>query len=215
MDEIPSVSFKGGYAVVVEGDEYKRLELNGEDNQLAALMENLADYEKIYFVDINGIETDRPQMDLIHKLSTRREIWVDCGVRDMNTLLDLYVSGADKVVISTKTMVDTSFLGKAVEISDSMVFCIDMHGEEVLSPSEEVRNIGMIGLLERAVEVGFDIIIIYNLDQDRLDLSELRNVPEGDYELYVGGTVYINTVESKIKGKILGLREVLRYPTTS
>lgn len=204
MDNIPSISFRDGYPVVVEDDRYEVLRSEGEIVAFEELMSLLADYERLYFVDINGIERDHPQMDLIARLSTRRELWVDCGVRDMNTLLDLYVSGADRVVVSTKSMIDLAFIGEAVEISDRMVFCMDFFAGNMISSMEDTD---MIELLEKAVELGYDTVVINNLDEVPLDLSELRNAPRGDHHIYVGGRVK-NGDDEQIKGRILDLKEI-------
>ncbi len=216
MDEIPSVSFKDGQIVIVNKDQYEILRIDKKEADLSRLMVSLEDYDKLYLVDLDGIEINRPQLELIHKLSTRREVWADCGVSDINTVLDLYVSGADRVVISTKTMDDLSLMEEAVNISDSMIFSIDIFEGKVLSPVEDVKKEGLFDILERAVEVGFDLIVISNLGDDTLDLSELRNSPEGEYEIYVSGKVDINRkLEEIINGKILDLKEVLGFHRTS
>ncbi len=207
MDDIPSVSFKEGSVVVTENDEYVEHTIDGEATDINTLFESLSDYERIYLIDLDGIERNRPQLDLIKRLSIRREVWVDCGVRDMNTLLDLYVAGADRVVISTKTLRDMDFVEKAVEISDSMVFSIDIFHGKILSPSDEIGNMSLIQVLKKVVDMGIKTVIISNLDDSTLDLLELRNAPQEDYQIFTAGDV---RNDSDIEGRIIGLKEVLR-----
>ncbi len=211
MKEIPAISFKDGQIVVVNNGEYEKLKIEDEETDLSTLMNSLEDYDQIYLVDINGIESNRPQMELIHKLSTRREIWADCGVNDMNTLLDIYVSGADRVVISTKSIEDISILKDAVDISDSMIFTIDIFEGEVLSPSKEIKDMGMLGLVNKALDTGIELIVISNLSDGPLNILNLRNAKRGDHHIYIGGNVDMDgTIEGMITGRILGLKEVLQ-----
>ncbi|MFP3872633.1 MAG: HisA/HisF-related TIM barrel protein [Candidatus Natronoplasma sp.] len=209
---IPSISITDERPVVVEKDRYIPFTRNGKELDLWGVLEELTDHDKVYILDIDGIEFDRPQTDVIRKVSTRKEVWADTGARDSAGITDSFIAGADKSIISTKTMRSKESMEKSIELSDELILSID-YKDGLISPSEEIRNMGVRRIGEFVLDQGVDTIIFTDLSNQDFEERTLRSLPEGDYRLFVGGVKreradYLQ--HHNLKGFILTLREVIR-----
>ena len=71
LDVIPAFSVKDGEVVIVRDNKYERLEdEDGKPLDPVLFAEQvLKQYPRILVVDINGIESNRPQLELIQSLA--------------------------------------------------------------------------------------------------------------------------------------------------
>lgn len=213
MEIIPSVSFKSNRPVVVASGDYQNYNENGEESDINGIMSALSDFDKIYYIDIDGIESNRLQTEIIRKISTRKEIWADVGARDVETVTDSFIAGANKTVISTKTMYSLDIMEKASEISDELVFSID-YKKGIISPSESIRKKDIEEIVMNALDLNFDHIVISDLSEDEFDIQLIEYLPAGDYNLYISGNTYElkeNYYPEYLNGIILGLREAIDW----
>ena len=194
MEIIPSVSFKSNRPVVVASGDYQNYNGNGVESDINGIMSSLSDFDKIYYVDIDGI-------------------WADVGARDVETVTDSFIAGANKTVISTKTMYSLDIMEKASEISDELVFSID-YKEGIISPCESIRKKDIEEIVMNALDLNFDHIVISDLSEDEFDIQLIEYLPAEDYKLYICG----NTDDLKedycpeyLDGIILGLREAIEW----
>jgi phosphoribosylformimino-5-aminoimidazole carboxamide ribonucleotide (ProFAR) isomerase len=67
-------------------------------------------YERLYLVDLDGIERGAPQLEYIQELSRDIDLWVDAGVPTADSAIDILVAGAQRAVLSS------SYLRAPVEI---------------------------------------------------------------------------------------------------
>ncbi len=212
MEIIPSVSFKNGYLVVVQDGKYRYYKEEGEKVPPSSLLNILTGYEKLYLLDLDGIEHNSPQMEVIRVLSSRRELWADPGVNDIETVTDVYVAGSHRVVLSTKSMDNIELLEQAVEISRDMVLCVDTDSG-IISRSTEICSKGIRKMIEEAVDMGIEKIVLTNLSGTKFSTSHIREVPEGDFELYIGGGIENqgDDLTDRVDGVLLGFEEALKY----
>ncbi|MGM0406107.1 MAG: HisA/HisF-related TIM barrel protein [Thermoplasmatota archaeon] len=213
MKVIPSISFKGGKPVTVKNGHYEHYSKSGNNLDYNDVLSLLSDYDIIYLLDLNGIESRGLQSEVIRKVSTRREVWADVGARDTATITDGYIAGADRIVISTKTMYSIDLMNESSRISDKMIFCID-YKDGVISPSNEIKQTNIKELIVETVETGIDTIVIHDLSDKNFDTALLDYIPDKGHELYIGGKIDIDKIdlyEDKVDGVILGLEDSIKW----
>ncbi|MFO7791537.1 MAG: HisA/HisF-related TIM barrel protein [Candidatus Saliniplasma sp.] len=213
MKVIPSVSFKGNKPVITKNQRYVEYSKNGSKMDVWDVMDLLSGYDTIYFLDLDGIERRGLQSDILRKIGTRKEIWADVGARDTATITDAYIAGADKVVISTKTMYSKELIEESLKMSDEMIFCID-YKDGVISPSEKIKKYSTEELIRQATDNGIDTVVIHDLGSNDFDLNLIDYLPEREYELYIGGNIDIEKredYEEGVDGVILGLEESIEW----
>ncbi len=210
---IPSISLIDDKPVVVTNGTYQPYVSNGKELDLWGVMDELSDFDKVHLLDLDGIEFNKPQTESIRKIGSRKEVWVDIGARGPEGITDSFIAGADKTVIATKTIRSLKGILESIDLSDQLVLSID-YKDGLISPSEEIKKMGVEGIVELALNKDFDEIIFADLGEKRFDERALRSIPEGDYELFIGGASldeigYIH--HGNIEGYILGLREAIRW----
>lgn len=210
---IPSLSLMDEKPVVVQDGEYEPYVYEGREQKLEGSLQKLGSYDRLYLLDLDGIEFNRPQTNALRKISTRKEVWADIGARDSKGITDAYIAGADRAVISTKTISSKECISNSIELSDELILSIEFK-EEMISPSEEIRDMGMRGISEFCLEEGMDTIILVDLSDDRFEKKYLHRLPKGDYDLFVGG-ISKNEIDHlkhpNLSGFILGLEEAVKY----
>ncbi len=215
MEIIPSISFKDEEPVIVEEGDYDYYSKNGHVLSLNEILEELADYEKIYYLDIDGINKNKPQIDVIRELSLRKEVWGDTGARDENGITDAFIAGLTRAVISTKTAYKWEVFEKAAKMSDELIMGIDID-EDIISPSETIRKWSLREMIRKGIDLDIDTFVIADLSEGGFERRTLDMLPEGDYNVFIGGSDK-NRIEDidhpNVSGFILGLEEAIQYKT--
>ena len=83
------------------------------------------DSDVIFVLDIDGIETNRPNLSLITRMSGFKELWVDAAPLTSGGVSDVLISGAEMAVLGTKSMLSLDHLAEAVELSENIIFSLD------------------------------------------------------------------------------------------
>lgn len=78
------------------------VEREGERLSLNEMSEQVDKDEKIYVLDIDGIEKDKPNLCLYPKLSENHKIWVDAGPRVLGDVVDSIMAGATNITVRKK-----------------------------------------------------------------------------------------------------------------
>ncbi len=203
------MSFRQEWPVVVSDGMYRPLVGAGAYDSVSEMIEYLKGYDRIYLLDIDAIESYRLQTDVIHRLSIWKEVWVDTAPRDIATITDAYIAGADRVVVSTKRMPSLELLKASISLSDRIIFTVD-HKDGVISPSKHIASLGIDGLIDRALELGVETVVILDLSDDEFNYDILTGLPEADYSLYIGGNIVEGReIPGDVDGLILGFQEVV------
>ncbi len=213
MNVMPSLSFKDNRLVVVNDGSYETVSHSGVEITLREAFEELSDYEKIYFLDLDGIKSNRPQTEVIRKASTMKRVWADIGARTAEGITDAFIAGADKAVLSTKTISSLNEVERSIELSDELVLCVD-YDNGIVSPSERIRKMDVKDITDFCVGEGIDKVIFNDLSKDVFDEKGLRKMPSGNYDLYVGGIPVerIDYVQHEnLKEFILTFREAIEF----
>lgn len=161
---IPAVNVYKGTPVVRGENVYETFkDKSGLDFEIQGLIDKLKeDFERIFILDINGINRDKPQLDLIKTLSSKIELWVDGGSRYSDSAIDILVAGAEKVVLGTKTLRSMEELKKAYELSQNIILGID-YDDGIVSPKKEISEMTPLDLVQQVQNLGIEDIIFTDL----------------------------------------------------
>ena len=149
MEIIPLINLKKGKMV-----EPKYL----ENVSLNELLERFKD-DKLYILDHDGIEKNKPNLCLYQKLSKHHELWVDAGPQVLGDVVDSVIAGANSITIRKNLWQDTDISG-IKEISENKIY-----GEVTL---------------ERYSISGTITSLVY--DVDGLVVFDKKNQIEGDFK---------------------------------
>ncbi len=194
LDVVPTMSIRDGEVVIVRDGRYERLEdEDGRPLDPPLFAEQvLKQYPRILVVDLNGIEFNRPQVDLVQQLGALGEIWVDAGIRYAESAIDILVAGASAVVLCTKNIAGVDQLAAAVELSDSVYLGIDWDGA-LVGEDVQFRDMSPRSLVDIASNLKFPKIFFTDLGRSSkrrpLEAAMIRELAAGPIPLYVGGGV--------------------------
>lgn len=87
--------------------------------------ENISNFikegEKLYILDLDGIEKYKPNLCAFQKLSSNFQLWVDCGPRNIGDIVDIFMTGATTITIR-KTISSSLNISDIRDISENKVF---------------------------------------------------------------------------------------------
>lgn len=55
--------------------------------------------EKLYILDLDGIEKNRQNLEFYQKISLLYDLWIDCGPRNIGDVVDIFMTGATSITI--------------------------------------------------------------------------------------------------------------------
>ena len=132
MEKIPLVYIKRGKAV--EGK--KRLDA------VEKLKELRKSYEMVYVLDLDGVNKNRPNLDLYRKLSAKPFLWIDSLPRHIEDVMDIVIVGAKRITVGD-AMVDKELR----EIKDMCDIEIFLRGDDARRSAEKVMKFGLDGVV--------------------------------------------------------------------
>lgn len=68
-------------------------------SSLAEVLERLSGRSVIYFLDVDGIEKDKPNFCTYQRLSSHQNMWVDAGPRVLGDVVDAVMAGATSITV--------------------------------------------------------------------------------------------------------------------
>lgn len=189
---IPAICMYKGLPVIKEKESYEPMKNeNGENLSINEILEELSTrFKKALIMDLNGINRDRPQLDIFKTISTKMELWVDAGTRIGPGVIDVFVAGADYVVLGTKTLLGLDELEKANELSENVILDIN-YDEGIVSPKKAIREMSSSILIEKVKNIGVKNVIFTDLKNTTsvsdFNLNAARQVLSSDLNIYFHG----------------------------
>jgi phosphoribosylformimino-5-aminoimidazole carboxamide ribonucleotide (ProFAR) isomerase len=180
IDVLPRILVLNGEAAYEEGNEYYSMEVD----TLEVIDSMISSYGKVLIVDLNGVFSNRPRLDFIKKFE-KKPIWVDAGPRLAENVIDVFVAGAEKAVMSTKTLSSVREVARASELSHELVFQADVLDGQTVAMAKEFQGRNPRDLLEEAMRMGINVGFYLETGRNPPHPSILRGFPE-DFELYLG-----------------------------
>jgi len=77
--------------------------------------------EKIYVLDLDGIEKNKINLDFYQKISQSYDLWVDCGPRNLGDVVDIFTSGANSITIR-KNLFPTLNISDIKDLSENKIY---------------------------------------------------------------------------------------------
>lgn len=163
-ETIPAINLFKGIPVIKGTEEYEPIEdKDGNKMDIHELIDELKErFNRVLITDINGINRDKPQLELCRDLSTKMKLWIDAGSRSRDGAIDILVAGAERVVLGTKTLIDLGELEKTLELSENVVLDID-YDEGIVSPKKTIREMSPLSLVEEVKRIGVEEMIFTDL----------------------------------------------------
>lgn len=83
-------------------------------------------YRRLYVVDLEGIERNRPQLDYLQEVTRDTDAWVDAGVQSGDAVIDILVAGARRAVASTAHLADPDQLRRAWRLTQALALEVEL-----------------------------------------------------------------------------------------
>ncbi|MCK5559670.1 MAG: hypothetical protein KAJ51_03715 [Thermoplasmata archaeon] len=218
---MPAISILNGRIVMAHKNKYQRLKIDNVIPKPADFIELLADehgYSTVFITDINGVTKNNPQIGLIRKISEAAEIWLDAGVRNGDSVIDLFIAGAERVVLGTKTIDALEELEIAHELSENILFGLDYHHNKIVSCNTTLQARDPLAVLNEVTRMGIKKVVFTDLGRigttEPLNLRLIKSIVSKRVELYVGGGIKKSQAydlsKSGVKGVLVELTNIIK-----
>src|SRR5512136_463506 len=77
-------------------------------------------FEKVYVADLDGIQKNKPQLDVVQEICDELPTMYEGGVRFASNVIDMLITGADRAVIGTSTLSSLEDLRGAFKLSENI-----------------------------------------------------------------------------------------------
>jgi len=132
-------------------------------------------YGRIYVVDLDGLERDRPQLDYLQEIARDGEMWVDAGVRSADQAIDILVTGAHRAVLSSAFLPTERALAKAWKLSTDLAFEVEVRDGRAAAVADEWRDKAPADVAAAVRAVGpSDLVLSFR--EAPVDWSVVRHV---------------------------------------
>ena len=88
---------------------------------IESISEKLDEFKKIYVLDLDGIEKDKPNFDIYQNLSSSVDLWVDNGPRNIGDVLDTLMAGATDITIR-RNLCPNLKISDIRDVSDNKIY---------------------------------------------------------------------------------------------
>ncbi len=219
---IPAISIKKRRVVVVNNGRYEPL-TDVEDKELTLydfVAMFLDDYSTILVMDIDGIESRRPQLTQIQTVAPVKNVWWDPGVRSLEDMMDTFTAGANRVIVGTKTIWNLEELRSCQEFSSDFVLGLDW-ADGILSRDANISQADPIDFLRDMHDEGVRRILFSQLGRvrsgSRIDTGFVREMRAVSRRLYLGGSGFslatareVERANMGIRGIVVGVMDIIR-----
>jgi len=144
-----------------------------EKGYLSRLGSKLADrFKRVYVTDIDGVERNKPQLDVVQELCDELPTLYEGGVRFASNVIDMLITGADKAVVGSATLVSLEELRGAFKLSDNIIFKAD-YRDGIVSFDPQIAGRAFLPLAKDIVDIGVrEIVVPEELASDAVKAKE-------------------------------------------
>jgi len=174
-------------------------------------------YDVPLIMDMDGVLSYDPQIELLKNIAKSFPIWFDGGARFSDDVIDFFVANVEICCVSTKNIDSMKEIEDATTLSEKLCFMLDVCNGDVLSHNRKLRTMELPELREFVEELGIGKLayIDYgNLMETCLEPDVLAPLLDADFELYVAGLSPAKTEkwrEMGIKGLILYYKTIFDF----
>lgn len=128
--------------------------------ELSALSKGLRDkgFEKLYILDIDGVERNKPQLEIVQSLCNDFSISYEAGPRRGANVIDLVIAGADMVYMGTYCLSSLAEIGVAMSLCEGIGLKIDWN-DGLLGRGEGIEGVSVAEVLQGAMNYGVKDVV--------------------------------------------------------
>lgn len=127
-------------------------------------------FESIYIVDRDGIEKNRPQLDIVQLLSEDFTVLYEGGPRSSANIIDMIIAGAEIAYLGTSTLSSLDEIELAHALTESLGLKVDWD-DGIVGCGDRIDGRGLEDLLRESVEFGATDIVVPSAIIDRSALA--------------------------------------------
>ena len=141
--------------------------------ELSELGSKLSDkFEKVYVADIDGLNWNKPQLDIVQEICDEIPTLYEGGVRYGGNVIDLLITGAERAVVGTATLVSLEDLRGAFKLSENITFKVDFR-DGIVSFNRQISGRGLLPLARDVREIGIsDLLVPESLASDAIEAKK-------------------------------------------
>jgi hypothetical protein len=126
----------------------------------------LPTYDRLYLVDLDGIERGVTQLEYIQELSRDMDLWVDAGVTTADAAIDVLVAGAQRAVLSSAHLRGPVELRRAWKLSTDWAFEVEITKGAAENASARWATTAVDELVAAARAVGISEVVVSPREED-------------------------------------------------
>jgi hypothetical protein len=134
-------------------------------------------FEKLYILDVDGIERNKPQLDVVQALCNDFSISYEGGARGGANIVDMLVAGADTVYMSTRCMVSLDEIEIALIFTEYVGLRIDWDGE-IVGRGSSIEGSSLSAVVQGAVTHGAkDFVVPLSIASKAIGILAGKSIP--------------------------------------
>jgi uncharacterized protein related to proFAR isomerase len=116
-------------------------------------------FKMIYVADLDGLNRNRPQLDVAREIAEEMPTMYEGGVRKANNVIDMLITGAEKAVVGTATLLHFEDLRVAFKLSENITFKADFR-DGIVSFDPHTAGRAFRDLAGDVVDIGIKDIVV-------------------------------------------------------
>jgi phosphoribosylformimino-5-aminoimidazole carboxamide ribotide isomerase len=171
FEVIPAVDILGGKCVRLEKGDYAKVTVYSEDPVAMAKKWRDQGYKRVHLVDLDGAREGVPKnIEIIKKIASSLSVPVQVGggIRQLDTIKELFDSGVDRVILGTVAFENLSFIKTVSELFGGKVaVSIDAKKDIVLTKGWlEATTLKAADAARKLVSMGIKRFVYTDISRD-------------------------------------------------
>ena len=118
-----------------------------------------ADHEMLYVSDEDGIERNKPQLDIAREICDEMPMMYEAGIRFGQNVIDVIIAGAEKAVVGTATLASLDELRGAFKLSENIILKAD-YRDGILGSDPLIGGRAFLDLSRDVLDIGIQEIVV-------------------------------------------------------
>ncbi|MEM0343494.1 MAG: HisA/HisF-related TIM barrel protein [Thermoplasmata archaeon] len=116
-------------------------------------------FKHVYVTDIDGVEKNKPQLDVVREICDEIPTLYEGGVRFSSNVIDMLITGAEKAVVGSATLVSLEELRGAFKLSENIIFKAD-YRDGIVSFDPQISGRAFLPLAKELADIGVREIVV-------------------------------------------------------
>jgi len=128
--------------------------------EMSEFVSKLSDkFKMIYVADLDGLNKNRPQLDVAREIAEEMPTIYEGGVRKASGVIDMLITGAEKAVIGTATLMRFDELRGAFKLSENITFKADFR-DGIVSFDPQIAGRAFRDISVDVVGIGIKDVVV-------------------------------------------------------